>query len=279
MKRIYSIIILAACIACTQLENAGYDSLERTVFSAVVENGPDWQEGDMLGLYGSEKGTNERYVVTKASTGKSDTAEIYGPVVRGSRFMAYFPYDPEYVGGSADALPMMLASSQKYDADMMTQYWNHVPMAAGSLGEDGVFHLVYPLGIFSVEIELDKQWTVESMTLESKTKPLSGEVYIKEGGEIAVTYASSKSVDLDCGECGVSIAEAKYYFIVPPGIYPSKDLVLYVQTIEDGQKTIPLAEDVVVRRLETTDYKVQSVVLHTSDIPGFTEQDGTITVN
>jgi hypothetical protein len=244
-----------------------------------VENGPDWQEGDMFGVYGSEKGTNERYVVTKASAGKSDPAEIYGPVVKGNRFMAYFPYNPEYVGGSADALPMMLEPSQKYDSDMMTQYWGYVPMAAGSLGEDGVFHLVYPLGIFSVEIDLDKQWTVQRMTLESKTKPLSGEVAIMEGGAISFTYGSSKSVVLDCGEDGVSIAEAKYHFVVPPGTYPAKDLTLYVQTAEEGLKTIPLAEEVVVRRFEMAEYMVQSIVLGSSDLPGFTEQDGTITVN
>lgn len=286
MKRYITFILISAAIlaGCNGADDGiGYDSRERTVFEAVVENGPQWELGDQIGVYGSDQGANERYVVTRASVGTSGPAEIYGPVVKGSRFMAYYPYDPEYVGGTADALPMHIEGAQTYDNDMMRQYWAHVPMAAGSLGDDGVFHLVYPLGIMAVELHFETVLNVRTITLKSSSLPLAGDISIVEGGRIAPTFTSEKSLTLDCGPDGVLTKEdgsfTRYYFIAPPGEYPAMELRIVISTLEGGEYLVHVPEAVTVERLKASDYHVLPVILTSVQAPGFGEQDGTITIN
>ena len=119
---------LAVLFACEVKDNgADIDLSGYTRFSVDMEeitlgDFPGqrvWQDGDMIGVFGSEQGTNVGFFLKEASEGKT-VAEFYGPLVKGSQVVAYFPYNRS-VAMENGGLPCELATVQVFDKEQSAQ--------------------------------------------------------------------------------------------------------------------------------------------------------------
>ena len=122
-KAIYISACAAVLISCevkdqgTDIDVSGHTifrvDMEAVTFGDTQEK--IWAEGDMIGVFGSEQGSNVGFYLKESSEGES-VAEFYGPLVKGSSIRAYFPYEKGIETG-VDGIPCALASVQEYSAD------------------------------------------------------------------------------------------------------------------------------------------------------------------
>ena len=94
---------LASCSADGEKDMFDVPHTGYTLFEAdfeAVQMGIDqfeglWDKNLAIGVFGSESGVNEKYTLKNAYDGKA-AGEFYGPVVKGERVMAYYPYSEGY---------------------------------------------------------------------------------------------------------------------------------------------------------------------------------------
>ena len=129
MRYITLIILSALCLlsSCTVEEgkdifdvpHMGYTLFEAD-FEAVDMLGSEsdfvMSIQDGIGVFGSEKGLNEKYTLKKAFDGKA-AGEFYGPAVSGETIMAYYPYSAT-VNLYDGALPYVLSPVQSYSKEV-----------------------------------------------------------------------------------------------------------------------------------------------------------------
>lgn len=271
---IYILIMMVAFTGCTQkqdmdfdpVDNSGYTILEADIESLILD-GEDrlWPEDSYIGVYGSEMGDNERYVMKNASAG-TKTATFYGPVVKGD-VAAYYPYNPSYIG-NADGMPMKLDAVQAYTSgyDAVQQFLAYTPRAYGYM-HDGKVNFVYPNGVLHITVETYETLLVKKIKINSPSSPLAGLGIFKSNGAFEMTETSQSEVVLDCGEGVLSkIGESytDFYLVLVPGLYEDLEISIEIDGEAPFGRVLPPIE---VQRVSAADFAIASVSVTTSGGP------------
>ena len=283
------IIILMSCLAvlfaCEVKDNgADIDLSGYTRFSVDMEeitlgDFPDqraWQDGDMIGVFGSEQGTNVGFFLKEASEGKT-VAEFYGPLVKGSQVVAYFPYNRS-VAIENGGLPCELAQVQVFDKEQSAQlqFLAYSSRAFAVLDNNEELHFAYPFGVLEVVVALDEAILMTGAKL-SGVNPISGKFIIDAVGGISTTDLSCKNITLDFKGQEILSREgeqcAVLRFVLPPDAYSEGELVLQIQE-KDGDIMEVHLEQVDVNRIDCSSFQISSVTVGLSDIPELDIKDG-----
>lgn len=278
MKQIIPLVLLAgAFIACTktvpapkpQITSDGLTVVSADIETLLLDNEPTrhWKQGDAIGLFGSQTGNNEKYLLRKADADLS-SAVFYGPVVKGETIAAYYPYSPSF-SGSATGMSTTLESVQTYNDDWgaVEQFLNYCPRAYAFLRNDRL-KFNYPFGVLEVRISLDEILTVHTLTLNSPSCSLSGLAVINDDGA-TMAPGAPQEVKLLCG--GVSSRDEsgnvrEFFMVTVPGTY--EDLKLSIEV--DGEPAI-LCElgSLTIPRIDSAGFALASVALTTGGPDSF----------
>lgn len=277
----YIFILVAAAVfaGCTVTKDKEYGPVDEsgyTLIQADIESllfGGDqrvWPEGAAIGVYGSEMGENEPFVIKYADEGLSK-AGFYGPMVKGT-IAAYFPYSESYIG-DASAMPYTLQSEQEYKADPVAMFLDYTQMAFASM-TDGKLKFTYPNGLLNVTVDSQSAVTVKKVVITSESSKLSGmAVFLADGG-VSMTESSQDYVQLDCSE-GVPAKAADgslngFYMVVPPGTYDDLQLSIYLEGAD-----APFAckvPEIKVEKISSSDFRMVTVGFRpTGGAAGFDE--------
>lgn len=287
MKKIYFLIIATAvaCISCqkeegrkTDIDTSGY-----TMFSANTEEvefqghkfSDPWRDGTCIGVYGSESGTNSRFFLKRSGAGKTD-AFFYGPLVKGDAVCAYHPYSETYALENGK-FPFMLASVQPFEAESgaWDAFYSCDSLSFASMKTAGNLDFKYPMGVLAVEFHFDEITNVKKISLVGKN-PISGKLLVDTDCNVTSSAVSTNVIELDLKSqvvpSKVGDVYTPFYFVLPPAVYAFKDLVLNVST--DTEDMSVILKETTVPRVRSCDFKVASVEITSSDIPGFNTETG-----
>lgn len=209
-----------------------------------------WAKTDKLGVFGSESGINAKYTLYNESVDKSE-GKFYGPEVVGEVY-AYFPWQ-ENVTASGSQLNLPFPSEQIYNADVKTQFAQNTSVYVAKASE-GVVELLHPMGCIGIAIKGDVD--IYSVSLSSKSKPLSGTIALDYENNFAVSTVnnSSRSVKLTL-ETPVHVdmfEPTVFYLMLPPATYD--DLAIAIDTNE-GSFGKDLAGEYQVERISLTNFE------------------------
>ena len=271
MKPLTSLVLLAVAImACTKTVPAPKPDITSEGLSVVSadietlllggEQARHWKDGDAIGLFGSEAGNNEKYLLRKADANLS-SATFYGPLVKGKTISAYYPYEPAF-SGSATEMSATLESVQVYkeEAGAVEQFLNYCPRAYAFLRNDRL-KFNYPFGVLAVKISLDEILTVHSLSLNSPLSSLSGLAVIHPDGA-TMAPGTPQEVKLLCNGGVTSRDEGgnvrEFFIITAPGTY--EDLKLSIEV--EGEPAI-LCElgSITIPRIDAAGFALASVML------------------
>lgn len=264
----YIFILIAAAVfaGCTvkkdkeygQVDESGYTLIQADLESLLF--GSDqrvWPEGAAIGVYGSEMGENEPFVIKTAGEGLK-TAGFYGPMVKGE-VAAYFPYSESYVA-DASAMPYTLQTQQAYHSDPVEMFLKYTSMAFAGM-EGGKLKFAYPNALLKVTVESQSDITVRQVKLTSTDSKLSGLGVFLSDGSVSMTESSQNYVELDCGEGLPAVASDGtlngFYMVVAPGTYDDLEL----QVSLDGAEA-PFAcriPEVTLKKISATDFCMVTV--------------------
>ena len=268
--------IVLLCISCGDDREALPDVSQKgtTVIQADIESlllGDEtrvWPEGAYVGVFGSESGINEKYVLKRSDKGLA-SAEFYGPEVSGKTIAAYFPWSETYTG-RAEAMPAQLPAGQDYaEASALEIFQTYSPTAYSCM-RDGEMKFFYPFGMLRVRVELFDCLKVQRISFTSAGSPVAGKGVILPDGSLKMEGGGVNSVVLDCGEGIDSIREdgfSDFYLTLIPGSYSDAVLVIYAAGEDPIVCTL---KGFTVPRIDASDYKLASVTVKSGDPQGFT---------
>lgn len=272
-KIIFVLIICSLAFSCKKASYPEFTVKGHTLFTASVENikfGADasdnkWTLDDNIGVFGSESGTNVKYVLKKAGEGVHD-GEFYGPCITGSGVIAYYPYRQVY-NASFAGLPSSLDEAQWYEADntALQQFLSYNPTAFAVL-KDGKLTFEYPYGLLQVKVMTDD--IVEGFKLESPTVAISGAGRYTTSGYV-MDASSSKVTELALSEpvqTKTDTGNTAFWFVIPCGTY---DLLNLTITFEGGEESGCALQNITIKRVTPTDFEVAAVEVGTEGPEGF----------
>lgn len=227
-----------------------------------------WERGIGIGVYGSSKGENERYILKKALDGKA-MGEFYGSEVSGEKITAYYPYSEDYALYNGHMM-FSLSNVQAFDgtSDVFEQFCKYAGYAYAFKGDDNSLHFRYASGVLSIEVHLSNTETVRSIALTSDS-PLAGVGSIGDDMTVSLSQTSSKTILLDCGTGVVSRngeTYTRYPVVIPAGTYMNVSALL---TLEDGTEIISEMGTIEVERVTAGGQQVKEVVISTGGLGGF----------
>ena len=230
-----------------------------------------WEEGSYIGVYGSEQGDNERYIMRKSDKGLS-VAEFYGYNVKGT-ILAYSPYDKSY-NGSAESLPLYLSPAQELlHDDWVSQYLEWCPTSCAVLN-GSVLDFHRPCGLLVITFDIPETLNVSNLTLTAEGDFLAGRYsFLKDGSVKAFPTASDKVV-LQCGNKASVDAEGGlvgFPVVMLPGDYSSIELEV---ALPDDEPFKCAFNDVQIRKMTDTERPVTMVTVTAGGIEGFIPSDG-----
>ena len=274
---LYASAALAVAFACekTGQEELGDVSQDgTTVISADIESlllGQDtrvWPEGAYIGVFGSESGTNEKYILKRAGAGLA-SAEFYGPLVCGETLAAYYPWQDVFAG-RADAMPVSLAAAQQYSEDGVLEIFGRYCPTAFATMKNGSMKFFYPFGMMRVRVELFDNIKVTGITFTSTGKGAAGMGAVLPDGSLKMSAGAATTVTLDCGEGVNIITEAgfsEFYLTLVPGTYESAFMVI---AAEGEDPIVCTLDGITVPRIDAADFKLASVSVKAGGPEGFT---------
>lgn len=224
---------------------------EATTLEVTEEtNAHVWAKTDKLGVFGSEGGSNAKYTLFNESVDQTE-GKFYGPEVLGDVY-AYYPW-VEGATANGSQLELTFPSEQVYNADVKSQFAQNTSVFVAK-AVDGALEFLHPMGCFGIGIKGDVD--VQSVTLSSKSKPLSGAIALDYENNFAVSAVnnSSRSVKLVV-ENPVHVdmdVPTVFYLMVPPTTYD--DLVISIETNE-GTFGKDLTGEYTIERLSLTDFE------------------------
>lgn len=276
--------VVAALVACTKQEKekfavevSGTTTLTADLESLTLGSSKEalqWDKGDYIGVFGSTKGDNERYVLNRDGY-KISSATFYGPNVKGDASSAYFPYISS-MQGSAAAIPFNLEPEQQYVAgnDAAAQFLKYCNTAYAFAGAGETFKFQYPFGLVDIQLQFPDPVIVKSVKLSSSDTTLAGSGVCQAGNKLAFSSAASKYIRLDCGD-GVSSKSGNgwtdFLLVIPPANY--RQLTLTLEIEGEGAYSCALA-NLVVARVTEASYPLTTVAVTVGGIEGFTISDG-----
>ena len=252
MKRLFTIIAITwAAVSCGNKlslpEDPQVPQSGRYEFSAQVASLSDalvWTEGKAMGVYGTVKGVNAKYVPYNEFHGKSGLVKLYGAEVDGD-LVAYFPYSEEGHAAVAEA-KCPYKSVQQYFSTAAEHYTGNVVLAARE--SDGMFDFVHKAGLIRFEVDVDFDGEVKGVQLVSGLNVLSGNFPLEADGEIsdAENVVTVRGMGKTSGKFDV-------WFVLPAGSYETLQVVVMT---DQTNMTKPVNGVVPVRAGEVTNMTV-----------------------
>ena len=252
MKRLFTIItIIWVAVSCgTKLSLPDDPQLSQTgryEFSAQVASLSEalvWTEGKAIGVYGTQKGVNAKYVPYNEFHGQSGLVKLYGAEVDGD-LVAYFPYCEEGYAAVGEA-KCPYKSVQQYYPSAAEHYAANVVLAAKE--SDGMFDFVHRAGLLRFEVDVDFDGEVKGIQLVSGMNvlcgnfPLEAEDEVSEGEKVVTVRGMGKQA----GKFDV-------WVVLPAGSYETLQVVVVT---DQTNLTKPVNGVVPVRAGEVTNLTV-----------------------
>ena len=250
MKKIYMLLSLAVvasgCGGRLDLpEEPDVPKAVRYELSAQVSSLSDvyvWKEGSAVGVYGSSKGDNAKYVPYNGFHGKTGLVELYGPEVDGTIY-GYFPYNSEgYAAVAEGRCPYVPV--QQYRTSAAGHYSANAVLVAAEI--DGVLDFAHRAGLVHFSVNVDVEGQVKGVMLSSALDPLCGNFSIDPEDESPVTDAGNTVTVRGMGK-----PQGKFdvWFLLPAGEYEALQLVVMT---DQTQLTKPVNGKVPVSAGEVT---------------------------
>ena len=311
-KNVFYVAALLAGVlsSCSQAENLSLENEEPEQFVAVLaegetrttlgENGKSvlWKDGDALAIF-RKNAYNYKY--TTSDNGTSATfkyADVFTPDAEGvtgiDQYYAVYPYDVDTKINNNKEVTVKIPKKQTYYENTFD------PKAAFMFAASQTTELPFQNAHALLKIVLNSMpgdtYTIESITLTSEKKALSGDATIRMDNDnkpiVQILNSETVSADndnltLNCGE-GVTIKgrttmedndqEVPFYLVVTPGTYNVLDLSIKYKNIDAPVKMRIAYQDepldIVRNEILTIKYTCGNDEF-TGEITGFesTEQD------
>ncbi len=281
MKKFLSILILPFAFACSQAGREYFPgnptgeltALEADFSALAFVKDARWAAGDCIGLWGSDKGANEKWMLKRAGDGQP-TGVFYGPSVSGASVQACYPWS-EDVTLQSGAFPFLLSPEQNYSATETVEdfYLKQNPYAYAFLS-DGRLSFNWPAGVLTVSFDFVASETVEEIQLSSRTKPLSGPCLMDNSGEARFVSDQGKTLVLKCNGIASVDPQGKavpFPMLLLPGRYEGLNLLVLTQ--ESGLAEYPL-EAFDIHRPSAAGINLTSLALSVTGLDSFTQTDG-----
>lgn len=274
--------LLASCSAdgdkdMFDVDRTGYTLFEAD-FEAVDMDGDNfegvWDKDLAIGVFGSEAGENVKYTLKNAYDGKT-SGEFYGPVVKGDRIMAYYPYSEDfalYEGGMSYTLP----STQVYasESTLLEHFCANAGCAFAFNNSDNKLKFGYAAGLLSIQIRFNNPIKITAVQLVSENSNIAG--VAKLNADMSVTFGSGavKTVGVNFGQGILSKNDdgfAQYPVVLAAGQYESLKLIVKAEGYDD---IICELDPFEIERISVDDYKLTEVVVSLGGLGGFEIEGG-----
>ena len=274
--------LLASCSAdgdkdMFDVDRTGYTLFEAD-FEAVEMDGDNfegvWDKDIAIGVFGSEAGENVKYTLKNAYDVKT-SGEFYGPVVKGDRIMAYYPYSEDYAlyeGGMSYTLP----STQVYasESTLLEHFCANAGCAFAFNNSDNKLKFGYAAGLLSIQIRFNNPIKITAVQLVSENSNIAG--VAKLNADMSVTFGSGavKTVGVNFGQGILSKNDdgfAQYPVVLAAGQYESIKLIVKAEGYDD---IICELDPFEIERISVDDYKLTEVVVSLGGLGGFEIEGG-----
>ena len=274
--------LLASCSAdgdkdMFDVHQTGYTLFEAD-FEAVDMGGDNfegvWDKDIAIGVFGSAAGENVKYTLKNAYDGKA-AGEFYGPVVKGDRIMAYYPYSEGYAlyeGGMTYALP----STQGYVSEntLLEHFCANAGYAFAFNNSDNKLKFGYASGLFLIKIGFKNPIKVTAIELVSENNNIAGVAKLNPDMSVEFGAGAVKTVCIDFGQ-GIWSQEngvlAQYPVVLAAGYYEDVKLVIKAEGYDD---LICQLDPFEIERISVGDYKLTEVVVSINGLGGFEIEGG-----
>ena len=274
--------LLASCSAdgdkdMFDVARTGYTLFEAD-FEAVDMDGDNyegvWDKDLAIGVFGSEAGENVKYTLKNAYDGKA-AGEFYGPVVKGDRIMAYYPYSEGYAlyeGGMTYALP----STQVYTSEntLLEHFCSYAGYAFAFNNSDNKLKFGYASGLFLIKIGFKNPIKVTAIELVSENNNIAGVAKLNPDMSVAFGSGAVKTVGVNFGQGILSKNDdgfAQYPIVLAAGQYESLKLIVKAEGDDDIICDLDPFE---IERISVGDYKLTEVVVSVGGLGGFEIEGG-----
>ena len=281
MKKFLSILILPFAFACSQAGREYFPgnptgeltALEADFSALAFVKDARWAAGDCIGLWGSDKGANEKWMLKRAGDGQP-TGVFYGPSVSGASVQACYPWS-EDVTLQSGAFPFLLSPEQNYSAEETLEdfYLNQNPYAYAFLS-DGRLSFNWPTGLLTISFDFVTAETVQEIRLSSHQMSLSGICLLDRNDAPRFVSNPGKSLVLKCGDISSVDPQGKtvrFPILLIPGHYEGVNL--HVLTRENGWAEYPL-NPFDISRPSAAGINLTSLILRITDLDGFMQKNG-----
>ena len=274
--------LLASCSAdgdkdMFDVDRTGYTLFEAD-FEAVDMDGDNfegvWDKDLAIGVFGSEAGENVKYTLKNAYDGKT-SGEFYGPVVKGDRIMAYYPYSEDYAlyeGGMSYTLP----STQVYasESTLLEHFCANAGYAFAFNNSDNKLKFGYAAGLLSIKFGFNNPINVTAIELVSENNNIAGVAKLNPDMSVEFGAGAVKTVCIDFGQ-GIWSQEngvlAQYPVVLAAGYYEDVKLVIKAEGYDD---LICQLDPFEIERISVGDYKLTEVVVSINGLGGFEIEGG-----
>ena len=274
--------LLASCSAdgdkdIFDVARTGYTLFEAD-FEAVQMGGDQleglWDKNLAIGVFGSESGVNEKYTLKNAYDGKA-AGEFYGPVVKGERVMAYYPYSEGYALFEG-SMAYNLSSTQAYASEntLLDQFCTYAGYAFAFNNSDNKLKFGYASGLLSIKVGFDNPIKVTAIELVSEINHIAGVAKLNADMSVSFGAGAVKTVSVDFGQGVLSKNEdvlAQYPVVLAAGNYEDVKLVIKAEGYDD---IICELESFEIERISLGDYKVTELVVSVGGLGGFEIEGG-----
>lgn len=284
-KLIIPVLMLLPLWACDgtatdkgdDIDTAGYTIFKVDTEDLQIEGSSlagKWENGDCIGVFGSEAGSNVPYSLKRSGEGLK-AATFYGELVKGD-IQAYFPYADGVASGEG-TLPCELDYVQTFDSEesFVAHFLKYNSRSFASLGPDATLHFRYPMGLMNLQVGFDEPVAVNSVTLNS-TLGIAGRLEVEADGSVKDSGLAHKYISLDLGADPVpSKTDAgitHFLFVLPPRTYAAGELSLVIGTADEEIHI--MMKETVIQRVSSTAFPVTEVTVGTSDIAPYNKEDG-----
>lgn len=188
-----------------------------------------WKKENGIGVFGSESGVNEKYVLKKAYDGKAE-GEFYGPLVTGDTIKAYYPYSEKFALHDG-AMAYSLSASQAYrlGSTLIEQFSNYAGYAYAFKENENELMFRYASGLLTVKMDFPEAVTLERMTLKGAENNLAGMGKVSPDMSISFAAGGLNSIEVVFDEDALSQkndTKTAYPIVLPAGKYHDLTLVM-----------------------------------------------------
>lgn len=233
-----------------------------------------WDKDLAIGVFGSKSGENEKYTLKNAYDGKA-AGEFYGPVVKGDRIMAYYPYSEGYAlydGG----MSYTLSSTQVYVSEntLLEHFCANAGYAFAFNNSDNKLKFGYAAGLLSIKFGFNNPINITAIELVSENNNIAGVAKLNPDMSVAFGAGAVKAVGVNFGQGILSKNDdgfAQYPVVLAAGQYESLKLIVKAEDYDD---IICVLDPFEIERISVGDYKLTEVVVSINGLGGFEIEGG-----